>query len=153
MKRTYYEDYRVGDQFETPGRTIGADEVRQFADLTGDHHRLHLDAEFGRASMFGERISHGLLGMALVNGLAYGTVIDSDYVLAFLGISWKFVAPIRFGDTLRASIRIADRRPTRKPTQGIVVEAIQLLNQRDELLQEGEFTFLVARRGEPTPTR
>ena len=151
MKRTYYEDYLVGDEFETPARTIGEDDVRRFADLTGDHHRLHLDPAFGRASMFGERISHGLLGMALVNGLAYGTVIDSDYVLAFLGVSWKFVAPIRFGDTLRAVIRIADRRPTRKASQGIVVEAIRLLNQRDEMLQEGEFTFLVARRAAISP--
>jgi len=148
MKRTYYEDYIVGDEFETPARIVTEEDVRRFADLTGDHHRLHLDPEFGCASIFGERISHGLLGMALVNGLAYGNVIDSDYVLAFLGVTWKFVAPIRFGDSLRAIIRVANRRPTRKPEQGIVVEAIRLMNQRGELVQEGEFTFLVRRRGE-----
>lgn len=147
MKRTYYEDYVVGDEFETPARTITAEDVRRFADLTGDHHRLHLDAEFGRASIFGERVSHGLFGMALVNGLAYGNVIDPDYVLAFLGVSWKFLAPIRFGDTVRAAIRIAGRRPTRKAGQGIVDEEIRLMNQRDELVQAGKFTFLVRRRG------
>jgi acyl dehydratase len=139
----FYEDYIVGAEFETPARTIGAAEVLGFADLTGDHHRLHLDQEFGRASIFGANIAHGLLGMALVNGLAYGSVIDPDYVLAFLGLSWRFVGPIRLGDTLRASIRIASRRPTSKAGQGLVVEAIRLLNQRDEVVQEGEFTFLV----------
>ncbi len=122
--------------------------MRRFAELTGDHHRLHLDPEFGRASIFGERISHGLLGMAIVNGLSFSSAIDSDYILAFLGVSWKFLAPIRFGDTVRAVIRVAGCRPTRKADQGIVVEAIQLTNQRDEPVQEGEFTFLVKRRGE-----
>jgi acyl dehydratase len=148
MKRTYYEDYIVGDEFETPARIVTEEDVRRFADLTGDRHRLHLDPEFGRTSIFGERISHGLLGMALVNGLAFSGATDSDYILAFLGVTWKFVAPIRFGDSVRAIIQVASRRPTRKADQGIVVEAIRLVNQRDELVQEGEFTFLVKRRGE-----
>jgi acyl dehydratase len=151
MKRTYYEDYIVGDEFETPARTVTEEDVRRFADLTGDHHRLHIDPEFGRASMFGERVSHGLLGMALVNGLTFSGAIDPDYILAFLGVTWKFVAPIRFGDTVRAVVRVASRRPTRKADQGIVVEAIRLVNQRDQLVQEGEFTFLVRRRGEMNP--
>jgi acyl dehydratase len=143
----YYDDYIVGEEHVTPARTIGAEDVRRFADLTGDHHRLHLDPEFGRASMFGENIAHGLLGMTLVNGLAYGAVIDPDYVLAFLGVSWRFAGPIRLGDTLRATIRIASRRTTSKPGQGLVVEGIRLLNQRDEVVQEGEFTFLVKSAG------
>lgn len=146
MLLTYYEDYVVGDEWVTPERVITAEDVQQFADLTGDHHRLHLDPEFGAASLFGERIAHGLLGLALVNGLAYGSVIDSDYVLAFLGITWKFTGPIHLGDTLHAVLHIADCRPTSKPDRGIVVEAIRVVNQHSESLQEGEFTFLVRRR-------
>ena len=148
MMRTYYEDYVVGDEFATPARTIAAEVVQGFADVTGDHHRLHLDQEFGRASMFGEPIAHGLLGLSLVNGLAYGSVIDPDYVLAFLGLSWKFVGPIRYGDTLHIVMRIADRRATSRPDRGIVVEAARLINQRGELVQEGELTFMVRRRPE-----
>jgi acyl dehydratase len=136
----------VGDELETPARTITSADIRQFADLTGDHHRLHLDTAFGQASIFGAPISHGLLGVALVNGLAYGNIIDSDYVVAFLGLSWKFVGPIYAGDTVRARMRIAECRPTRKPDHGVVVEALALLNQRDEIVQQGEFSFLVKRR-------
>jgi len=143
----YYEDYLIGAELETPARTIAAEDVRRFADLTGDHHPLHLDPEFGRSSIFGANIAHGLLGMALVNGLAYGSVIDPNYVLAFLGVSWKFAGPIRIGDTLRAAIRIASRRPTSRPSQGVVVQDIRLLNQRDEAVQAGEFTFLIQRAG------
>jgi acyl dehydratase len=143
---TYYEDYVVGDEFETPARTITSADIQQFADLTGDHHRLHLDAAFGQASIFGAPISHGLLGLALINGLAYGSIIDSDYVVAFLGLSWKFVGPIYVGDTVRARMRIAERRPTRRTAHGVVVESLRLLNQRDETVQQGDFTFLVKRR-------
>jgi acyl dehydratase len=127
---------------------VNEEDVHRFADITGDHHRLHLDPVFGQASMFGVQVAHGLLGLTLVNGLAYGSGIDSDYVLAFLGLSWTFSAPIRFGDALHAVIRIADRRETSRPDRGIVVEAIRVLNQRGELVQQGDFTFLVKRRPE-----
>ena len=148
MKRLYYEDYIVGDEFETAARTLDQADVRRFAELTGDQHRLHTDQAFGQASIFGERVAHGLLGMALVNGLAYSSAIDSDGVLAFLDVSWKFIGPIRFGDTLRALIRISGRRATRKPDRGIIVQAIRLLNHRNETVQAGTFTFLVKRRAE-----
>src|SRR5690349_5703967 len=110
MKRSYFEDYVVGDEFATPARIVTDQDVRNFADLTGDHHRLHLDPDFGRESLFGEQVAHGLLGLSLVNGLAYDSVIDSDYVLAFLGLSWRFAAPTRLGDALHAVIKIAETR-------------------------------------------
>lgn len=143
---TFYEDYLLDSEHVTPPRTIGPEDVRRFADLTGDHHRLHLDAEFARDTMFGERIGHGLLGLALVNGLAYGSIIDPDYVMAFLGLEWKFVRPLRMGVTVRAVVRVADRRPTSQPDRGIVRQAIRLVDARDEPLQLGDFTFLVRRR-------
>lgn len=146
MKRTYYEDYAVGDEFITPARTITEADVVLFGGMTGDYNRIHTDAEYMKDSIFGERIVHGMLGLALVNGLKYRTEIDSDGVLAFLGLTWKFSAPIKFGDTVHAVVRIASMRETSKPDRGIVVQAIQLLNQRGEVVQEGEFTTMLKRR-------
>ena len=147
MKRTYYEDYAVGDEFITPGRTVTEADVVMFAALTGDYNRIHTDAEYMRESIFGERIAHGLLGLALVNGLKYRTDVDSDGVIAFLGLTWKFSGPIKLGDTIHAVIRIASKRETSKPDRGIIVQAIQVLNQRGEVVQEGEFTSMLKRRG------
>ena len=146
MKRTYYEDYAVGDEFVTPARTVSETDVTLFAGLSGDYNRLHTDAEYAREQLFGERIAHGLLGLSIVVGLAYRTEIDPDGALAFLGLSWKFSGPIKFGDTIHAVIRIVSMRETSKPDRGIVVQAIRLLNQRDEVVQEGEFTMMVKRR-------
>lgn len=146
MKLTYFEDYRVGATLVTPARVVAASDIQQFAELSGDRHRLHLDPEFGRASIFGERIAHGLLGLSFVNGLAFASVIDSDYVLAFLSLSWRFTGPIRIGDAVHAALRIHEARPTRKPDRGLVVLAIQVLTEGDACVQEGDFTFLIARR-------
>jgi acyl dehydratase len=147
MKRTYYEDYAVGDEFLTPARTITEADVVGFAGLTGDYNRLHTDAEYMRSSMFGERIAHGLLGLSIANGLKYRTDIDSDGVIAFLGLSWQFVAPIMLGDTIRAALRVSGVRETSKPDRGIVIYAVTVLNQRDDTVQSGEWTMLVKRQG------
>ena len=146
MKKTYFEDYAVGDEFITPGRTVTEADVVMFAALTGDYNRIHTDAEYMRESIFGERIAHGLLGLALVNGLKYRTDVDSDGVIAFLGLTWKFSGPIKLGDTIHAVIRVASKRETSKPDRGIIVQAIQVLNQRGEVVQEGEFTSMLKRR-------
>jgi acyl dehydratase len=146
MKKTYFEDYAIGDEFTTPGRTVTEADVVMFAGLTGDYNRLHTDAEYMKDSIFGERIAHGLLGLALVNGLKYRTDVDSDGVLAFLGLTWKFSGPIKLGDTIHAVVRISSKRETSKPDRGLMVQAIQVLNQRGEVVQAGEFTTMLKRR-------
>jgi acyl dehydratase len=146
MKRTFYEDYAVGDEFVTPARTVTEADVTMFAALSGDYNRLHTDAEYAATGPFGERIAHGLLGLSMVVGLMFRTEIDPDSAVAFLGLSWKFTAPVKFGDTIHANIRIASMRETRAPDRGIIVEAIQLLNQRGQIVQQGEFTMMVNRR-------
>jgi acyl dehydratase len=151
MKKTYFEDYEIGDEFITPGRTVTEADVTLFAGLTGDYNRIHTDAEYMKNSLFGERIAHGLLGLALVNGLKYRTDYDSDGVLAFLGLTWKFTGPIRFGDTIHAVIQIVSKRETSKTDRGIMVQAIRVYNQRGEVVQEGEFTSMLKRRPGGSP--
>jgi acyl dehydratase len=144
--RTFYEDYAVGDEFVTPARTVTEADVTMFAALSGDFNRLHTDAEYALSGPFGERIAHGLLGLSMIVGLLYRAGIDSDGAVAFLGLSWRFTAPIKFGDTIHATVRITSMRETRTPDRGIVVQAIQLLNQRGEVAQQGEFTMMLKRR-------
>ena len=148
MKRTFYEDFAIGDQFITPARTVTETDVTMFAALTGDYNRLHTDAEYAAQGPFGARIAHGLLGLSFVIGLIYRTEIDPDGAVAFLGLSWKFSAPIKLGDTVHAIITISNMRTTHDPERGIIVQSTQLLNQRDQLVQSGELTLMLKRRGE-----
>ena len=146
MKRTFYEDYTVGDRFVTPARTVTAADVGMFAALSGDYNRLHTDAEYAAQGPFGERIAHGLLGLSFVIGLSYRTEIDPDGAVAFLGLSWKFSRPIKLGDTIHAIIQISSMRPTSTPDRGILVQSTQLLTQREEIIQSGELTMMLKRR-------
>lgn len=142
----FYEDYTLGLQMITPARTIGETEVSMFAMLTGDFNRLHTDAEYMKDSPFGERIAHGLLGLSIVNGLKYRTDLDPDGIIAFLGLNWNFTAPILFGDTIHAVLTVASLRATKNQERGIITYNVQVINQHDTVVQQGEMTMMVKRR-------
>src|SRR5713226_7182287 len=138
--RRYFDEIEVGEEFESPGRTVTETDIVLFAGLSGDYNVLHTDAEFMKKSIFGERIAHGLLGLAIQSGLFYRT--GRVYAtLALAGLKWKFKGPIKIGDTIRLRTRVAA-----KTDRGIVVVERTLLNQRDEVVQEGETELMVERK-------
>ena len=143
----YLEDFRAGQVFETPARTVTEADVVAFAGLSGDYNPLHTDAEFCAKTPFGQRIAHGMLGMSIMTGLAARTGMLDGSALAFLGIEdWRFQKPIFFGDTIHARTTIADVRPASNPGQGVVKRRIEIVNQRGEVAQAGTFVTLVRTR-------
>ena len=144
----FLEDFEVGQVFETGERTISAEDVAQFAALTGDHNPLHTDAEFAATTVYGEPIAHGLLGLSALVGLFEDEGIFHGTALAFLGIEeWRFRAPIFFGDRLRARMTIDGvRRSQSDPSRGIVTRRYELLDQRGEVVQDGVTTVMVRAR-------
>jgi acyl dehydratase len=145
-ERQYFEDVQVGDEYLSPGRTVTEADIVAFAGLSGDYNVLHTDAEFMRTSIFGERIAHGLLGLAIQSGLALRAVPRPYATVAFLGLRWRFKAPIRIGDTIRVRLRVTGKRETSKPDRGIVVMQRTVVNQRDEVVQEGDTELMLERR-------
>lgn len=148
MPGLYWDEFDVGQVFDTPARTVTEADVAAFAGLSGDYNPLHTDVEYCKETPFGERIAHGLLGLAFVSGLKARLGIMDGTTLAFLGINWSFKAPIRFGDTVHARITISDKRATSKPDRGVVVQSIELVNQRGEVVQCGEHTLLMRRKSD-----
>src|SRR5437016_13069402 len=98
--RRFFEDIEVGEEYESPGRTVTEADIVIFAGLSGDYNVLHTDAEFMKSSIFGERIAHGLLGLAIQAGL-FTRAAQPYATLAFVGLRWKFKGPIKIGDTIR----------------------------------------------------
>ena len=145
-ERLYFEDLRVGEEYVSPGRTVTEADIVAFAGLSGDYNVLHTDAEFMRASIFGERIAHGLLGLSISTGLSTRATPRPFATIAFLGLRWRFKGPIKIGDTIKVRIKIADKRETSKPDRGIVTMHRTILNQRGETVQEGETEVMVERR-------
>jgi acyl dehydratase len=144
----YYEDFEVGQEIVTRGMTVTESHVVAFAGLSGDFNPLHTDEIEAAKTPFGTRIAHGQLGMALAAGLINQTGVHTGTTLALLGYrEWKFLKPIQFGDTIRARVTIEDKRETSKADRGILFRKIEILNQRDEVVQMGYADLMVKRKG------
>ena len=142
----YWEEIDVGEEYLSPGRTVTETDIVNFAGLSGDWNVLHTDAESMKHSLYGERIAHGLLGLAIQAGLSARAMPRPFATLAFAALRWRFKGPIRIGDTIRVQVRVKEKREGSKPDRGLLVVSRQVLNQRGEVVQEGEMDFLVARR-------
>ena len=143
--RRWFEEIEVGEELESPGRTVTEADIVIFAGLSGDYNILHTDAEFMKSSTFGERIAHGLLGLAIQSGLF--TRAGVPYATLGAGtLRWKFKGPIKIGDTIRVRAKVSAKKETDHPDRGIVSVERQILNQRDEVVQEGETDLVVERR-------
>jgi acyl dehydratase len=147
MGPLYFEDFEIGREYVTRSRTITEADVVAFAGLSGDFNPLHTDEEFAKKTMFGTRIAHGLLGLSIASGLINQMGIAEGTVMAFLGMTWSFKGALKFGDTITVRQRVADRRETSKQDRGILRMAISVFNQHGEVVQEGEHTLMIKRRG------
>jgi len=140
----FFEDLQVGMAWDTPARTVTEADLVNFAGVSGDFNPLHTDAEYAKTTPFGQRIAHGLLVLSIATGLRQRLGLMDRSLIGFMEIrSWRFKKPVFIGDTVRVRTEIAELRPTSKPDRGVVVQAVKVLNQRDEIVQEGEFVLMV----------
>ena len=139
----YFEDFNVGDTVTSAARTITEADIVGFAALSGDWNAIHVDAEFAKSGMFGERIAHGLLGLSIASGLAARLGFIEDTVIAFMGLDWKFRDPIKIGDTIHMQAQIAEKKPMPRLGGGLVTMNVEVLNQRGETTQKGTWTMLM----------
>jgi acyl dehydratase len=144
-----FDEFEIGQRFVTPGRTITEADIGAFAGLTGDYNPVHTDETFAAAGDFGSRIAHGPMGIGIAFGLASRLDLIDGTVVALLGLNWDFKAPMRPGDTIRALIGVTGKRPVTNPSLGLVELAIELVSQRDEILQSGSARLLLRKTRPP----
>ncbi len=140
----YFEDFSLGDVITSAGRTITEADIVNFAGLTGDFTQLHTNVEAARQGPFGQRVAHGLLGLAIASGMLVQLGYLEGTLLAFRELSWRFSLPVYIGDTLRASSKVAELKPLRRLGAGAVTFGVELLNQQDQVVQSGRWMVLVA---------
>lgn len=135
-----------GDTFRSAGRTITETDIVNFACLSGDFNRLHVDAEFASGTPFGQRIAHGLLVLSILSGL---TTQSSGYrnlepaVLALVDLSCRFPKPTFIGDTIHVQVTVVERAPASKPGRSIVTFRREAINQRGEVAVQADFKMLM----------
>ncbi len=145
----YFEEFIVGMNFVSPGRTVTESDIVNFAGLSGDYTQIHTDVEFSKSTPVGQRVAHGLLGLSIASGLAVRTGVLEGTVIAFREISeWKFIKPIFIGDTVRVSLSVLETKELRRIGGGAVNIELRLLNQNDDTVMKGIWKVLVASRPE-----
>ena len=143
----HFEDFVVGQRYETAARTIGEEDVMAFARLTGDESPIHIDAGYAARHPLGQRVAHGLLGLSVAVAQAVRLGFLEGTLIAFRGIrEWKFSRPIYFGDSLRARMEVVEVRPAPPLGGGMVTLRVEVVNQRDEMVQQGEWSVVVMGR-------
>jgi acyl dehydratase len=138
----YFEDYVVGAQRVTSGRTITEADVVIHAGHTGDYFPHHVDAEFARHTQFGQRIAHGTMTFGIGIGLTATQINPVAFTYGYDKV--RFPKPVFIGDTLHTRVTIKHKEvdPKRKGL-GRVVEACEVLNQQDEVALYCEHILLV----------
>jgi acyl dehydratase len=149
MRPHWFEDLEVGQEFATARRRVEDADLAAYAALSGDHNPLHRDDAAAVRSGFAGRIAPGVLGVAIATGLLNGLGLTRGTLVALLGVRWDFRLPVRPGDELRGRVRVEETRPSSRGGRGVVRLRMLLLNQRDEVVQEGELSELVRCRDSP----
>ena len=143
----YFEEFNLGDEFETNARTVTEAHFVAFEGLTGDFNSLHVDAEYCKDTIFNERIAQTFLGLTMVSGLWYMLFLGEKTTIAFLELrNWKILKPIKIGDTIHGTVKIIEKKETKKPDRGIVVSHRKIVNQRGEVVNEGDWVMMVRRK-------
>lgn len=136
------------------GRTLTEADVVAFASFTGELNPLYLNHEFSRTGPFGARIAPPMLTFCLAFGdylreflsVRLRTTTSTGFA-GHLGDSWRFFAPVHLGDTIRVRHQPVSYTPSKsRPGMGIVEFALQVVNQRDEVVQDGRVVMMMGTR-------
>ena len=138
----YFEDLSVGMR-ESYSKLVKASDVVGFAEISGDRNPIHLSEHFAAKTPFGGRIAHGLYTASLISAVI-GTRLPGPGAI-YISQTLRFLAPVRIGDTVEASVEIVDL--TEKGRRGRLRCACRV---GETVVLEGEAEVKVPAR--PTPS-
>ncbi len=137
---------------ESLGRTITETDIVLHAGQSGDFYPHHMDAEWCKGQEFKERIAHGTLVMTVAVGLSASAVNPQAFTYGYDRL--RFIKPVFIGDTLHSRVTLKEKRDSAKrPDYGIVVELVEALNQRQEVVLACEHLLMVRKRPIPEEGR
>lgn len=138
LENVPFDELEVGRK-ETYQKTVSEEDIVLFARVSGDVNPVHLDAEFAKTTMFGERIAHGMFTAGLISAALAMKMPGPGSI--YLGQTLKFRAPVKIGDTLTVHIECTGKRDEK----AIATFSTTVKNQDDKVVVTGEATALVPR--------
>ncbi len=143
--KIYWEDFEIASKRVSSGRTITETDIVIHAGQTGDFYPHHMDAEWSKTQVFGERVAHGTLILSVAVGSLAGEINEVAFSYGYDKV--RFIAPIFIGDTITShSEIIAKREHSKKPEEfGFVDEQVSVVNQKGETVLVFIHVYMVER--------
>jgi acyl dehydratase len=144
--KEFFEDYVIGSNRTSTGRTITEADIVLHAGQTGDFYPHHMDAEWCATQPFGQRMAHGTLILSVAVGALAGEINDEAMSYGYDKV--RFIAPVFIGDTITSHAEITEKREhAKRPDDfGIVDEKVTVTNQRGETVIAFVHVYLVNRK-------
>jgi len=155
MPGLFYEEFEVGSVFDhATRRTITEADNVLFSSLTMNSAPLHVDAEYSKQTIYGQRLVNSLLTLSLVTAISVQDTTQGT-TLGNLGFEEvRFPKPVFHGDTIRVRTEIIGKRESKtRNDSGIVFFRHHGINQRDETVCECKRAGLMLKREESVAQR
>jgi acyl dehydratase len=153
MPGLFFEELEPGLVIDHPTRrTVTETDNVLFSTMTLNLAPLHLDAEYSKGSIYGQRLVNSLFILGLVSGISVPETTQGT-TLGNLGYEdVKFPKPVFHGDTIRVRTEILEKRESKsRNDSGIVAFRHYGINQRDEVVCECRRAGLMLKRAAAEP--
>jgi acyl dehydratase len=139
----FFDNYVVGDSRMSSGRTITESDIVLHAGQTGDYYPHHVDAEWCATQPFKQRIAHGTLIFSVGIGMTTGVMNPRGMSYGYDRL--RFIRPVFIGDTIKVRTTVKELRDHKRADLGMLVDLVEILNQRDEVVLVCEHLTVVER--------
>ena len=119
-------------QRATGSKTRTLDNVKTYAEITGDYNPLHFDEGSAGKTKFKELVMQGGLTSGILNALVAMDMLGPG--IAFMSQDRKFIAPVFIGDTITAEAEVLEVHATKPVTK----LKMTITRQNKETVLEGE---------------
>ena len=104
-KTKFIEDFTVGME-STTEKTVTIEDIKKFAEVSGDFNPVHLDEEFAKKTIFKGRIAHGFLTASFISTIIATELPGPGSI--YLKQSLKFLAPVYIDEKILVKVRIIE---------------------------------------------
>jgi len=146
----YFEDFHPGLTTVTPARSVSAEELDAFIDVTGLHLPMFLDDESAQELGHPRRLVTGPMVLAVAMGLVRASGWFDQVVAVLEFTDMRFRKAVHPGNTLQVHIAVRETRPTSDPQRGLVMLDYSVTNQDDISVLTMKGTYLFRRATDRT---
>jgi acyl dehydratase len=144
-EQRWFEDFRLGERFPLPSRTMTSGIFAAFQAASGDNHPIHYDTEYCRAHGLSGMLAHGYqVAIQTCAGAGLFPHMVEESLMGFLEQSSRFLHPVVCGDTLYPLLAVDEVTPQR--TTGILGFRSTVHNQHGVQVLDGRHRYLLRKR-------